>query len=91
MTSPFDARWDATELERPEIGFALVSGGETLYGARLPSEASPITGVFTVDPITGQGADTYITASEIEEFGEYHGTSWRKVVIADGMAYWVGF
>jgi len=91
MTSPFDSRWDASELERPEVGFALVSGGDTLYGARLPSEASPITGVFTVDPDTGQGADTYITAFEVEEFSEYHGASWRNVVIADGIAYWAGF
>ncbi len=91
MTSPFNSRWDASELARLEVGFALVSGGAKLYGARLPSEASPITGVFTVDPATGQGADTYITAFEVEDLNEYHGASWRNVVIADGMAYWAGF
>ena len=78
-------------MAKPELRFSLVSGGATLYGAKLPSEADPITGVFTVDPHTGQPADRYITAFEIEDWDDYMPSSWRNVVIADGMAYWAGF
>ena len=91
MSSPFDARLETNEMQKPELGFALVSGGATLYGAKLPSEADPITGVFTVDPNTGQPADRYITAFEIEDWDDYLPSSWRNVVISDGMAYWAGF
>ncbi len=91
MSSPFDSRWETNEMTKPELRFSLVSGGATLYGAKLPSEADPITGVFTVDPNTGQPADRYITAFEIEDWDDYLPSSWRNVVIADGMAYWAGF
>ena len=91
ISSPFSDRWAPTEMEEPELRFSLVSGGDTLYGAKLPSEADPITGVFTVDPETGQPADRYITAFEIEDWNEYHPSSWRNVVIEDGIAYWAGF
>ncbi|PKB72283.1 MAG: hypothetical protein BZY87_01335 [SAR202 cluster bacterium Io17-Chloro-G6] len=91
MSSSFSDRWASTEMEDPEFRFSLVSGGDTLYGARLPSEDDPITGVFTVDPDTGQPADRYITAFEIEDWNDYHFSSWRHVVIENGTAYWVGF
>ena len=91
ISSPFGARWESTEMERPELSFGLVSGGDTLYGAKLPSESDPITGVFSVDPQTGQPAERYITAFEIEDWDDYHPASWRNVVIEDGTAYWVGF
>ena len=91
ISSPFGSRWESSELEQPELRFGLVSGGAILYGAKLPSEADPITGVFTVDPDTGQPADRYITAFEIEDWDDYHLSSWRNVVIEDGTAYWVGF
>ncbi len=91
MRSTYSSRSQTEEMDWPELSFALVSGGDILYGATLPSEANPITGVFTVDPDTGQPADTYITAFEIEDWDDYHGNSWRNVVIADGMAYWAGF
>ena len=91
ISSPFNDRWESKELARPEIGFALVSGGDTLYGAKFPSESDPITGVFTVDPQTGQPADSYITAFEIDDWDTYHPASWRNVVIEDGTAYWAGF
>ena len=32
-----------------------------------------------------------ITAFEIEEWNDYHGSSWRNVVIEDEIAYWAGF
>ena len=91
MSSPFSDRWSSTEMAKPDLGFSLVSGGDTLYGAKLPSENDPITGVFTVDPETGQPAERYITAFEIEDWDDNHPSSWRNVVIEDGMAYWVGF
>ena len=91
MSSPFDARSTTNEMATPEFGFQLVSGGNTLYGAKLPSEADPITGVFTVDPDTGQPAEFYLTVFEIEDWDDYMPSSWRNVVIADGMAYWAGF
>ena len=91
VRSPFDDRLETTEMKRPELWFSLVSGGETLYGAKLPSESDPITGVFTVDPDTGQPSDSYITAFEIQDWGDYLPTSWQSVVIADGTAYWAGF
>lgn len=91
MNSPFNAQWTTNEMATPELGFQLVSGGNILYGAKLPSEADPITGVFTVDPNTGQPAESYITAFEIEDWDDYMPSSWRNVVIADGTAYWVGF
>jgi len=91
ISSPFGARWESTEMERPELSFGLVSGGDTLYGAKLPSESDPITGVFSVDPQTGQPAERYITSFEIEDWDDYHPASWRNVVIEDGTAYWVGF
>ena len=91
MSSPFDSRWDIYEMAKPELRFALVSGGEILYGAKLPTEDDPITGVFTVDPVTGQPADRYITAFEVEDWDTYLPSSWRNVVISDGMAYWAGF
>jgi hypothetical protein len=91
ISSPFGSRSETNEMATPELGFQLVSGGETLYGAKLPSEADPVTGVFTVNPNTGQPADFYITAFEIEDWDDYMPSSWRNVVIADGMAYWVGF
>ena len=59
--------------------------------AQLPTEDDPITGVFTVDPATGQPAETYTTVFEVEELNGYHPASWRNMVIADGMAYWAGF
>ena len=71
ISSPFGSRWETNEMATPELGFQLVSGGETLYGTKLPSEADPITGVFTVDPNTGQPADFYITAFEIEDWDDY--------------------
>ena len=91
MRSPCDDRWATSEMTTPELGFQLVSGGDVLYGAKLPSEDGPITGVFTVDPATGQPADYYITAFEIEDWNTCMASSWRNVVIADGMAYWEGF
>jgi len=91
LSSPFDDGWETIEMERPKLRFSLVSGGETLYGAKLPSESDPITGVFTVNPDTGQPADSYITAFEIEDWDDYLPTSWQSVVIADGIAYWAGF
>ena len=91
ISSPFGDRWESKELEQPELRFGLVSGGETLYGAKLPSESDPITGVFIVDPQTGQPADRYLTAFEIEDWDDYHPSSWRNVVIEDGIAYWAGF
>ena len=90
LRSSYANRNQTTELDKPDIGFALVSGGDTLYGAKLPSESDPITGVFTVDQI-GQPADQYLTAFEITDWNTYHGNSWRNVVIEDGIAYWVGF
>lgn len=74
-------------MATPELKFQLVSGRDVLYGAKLPSEADPITGVFTVDPVTGQLADYYTTVFEIEDWNTYMASSWRTVVIADGMAY----
>jgi len=91
MRSPFSDRWSSIEMAAPDIRFSLVSGGDTLYGAKLPSESDPITGVFTVDPDTGQPADRYLTAFEIEDWDDYHFSSWRNVVIEDGIAYWAGF
>ena len=91
LSSPLNAGWETNEVERPKLRFSLVSGGETLYGAKLPSESDPITGVFTVNPDTGQPADSYITAFEIEDWDDYLPTSWQSVVIADGIAYWAGF
>ena len=91
MISPFNDRWAASEMQQPELRFGLVSGGDTLYGAKLPSEADPITGVSTVDPTTGQPADRYVTAFEVEDWDDYLPSSWQNVVIADGMAYWAGF
>jgi hypothetical protein len=91
ISSPFDSRWDTKEMAKPDLRFALVSGGDTLYGAKLPTEDDPITGVFTVDPVTGQPADRYITAFEVEDWDTYLPSSWRNVVISDGMAYWAGF
>ena len=91
ISSSFGDRWESKELERPELSFGLVSGGDTLYGAKLPSEADPITGVFTVDPDTGQPADRYLSVFEIEDWDDYHPSSWRSVVIEDGTAYWAGF
>jgi len=91
INSPFDSRWDINEMATPELRFALVSGGDTLYGATIPTEDDPITGVFTVDPVTGQPADRYITAFEVEDWDRYMPSSWRNVVISDGMAYWAGF
>ncbi|HCP23709.1 MAG TPA: hypothetical protein DIT90_06230, partial [Dehalococcoidia bacterium] len=90
LRSSYANRNQTTELDKPDIGFALVSGGDTLYGAKLPSESDPITGVFTVDQM-GQPADQYLTAFEITDWNTYHGNSWRNVVIEDGIAYWVGF
>ena len=77
--------------ERLYRRFAPISGGDTLYGAVLPTEADPITGVFTVDPVTGQPADYYTTSFEVEDWNYQMSSSWRNVVIADGMAYWAGF
>ncbi len=91
IRSSFNDGLATSEMERPEFGFSLVSGGETLYGARLPSESDPLTGVFTVNPETGQPADSYITAFEIQDWDDYLPTSWQSVVIADGTAYWAGF
>ena len=91
VVSTFSDRRESKELATPEFGFALVSGGDTLYGARLPSKADPITGVFTVDPVTGQPAERYLTAFEVEDWDDYHPSSWRNVVIEDDTAYWVGF
>jgi hypothetical protein len=91
MSSPFGSRWETNEMATPELRFQLVSGGATLYGAKLPSEADPITGVFTVNPNTGQPAEFYITSFEIEDWDDYMPSSWLNVVIADGVAYWVGF
>ncbi len=91
ISSPFGDRWKSKELEPPELSFRLVSGGDILYGAKLPNEADPITGVFTVDPETGQPADRYLTAFEIEDWDDYHPSSWQDVVIEDGTAYWTGF
>ncbi|MDA1127923.1 MAG: hypothetical protein O2913_04385 [Chloroflexi bacterium] len=91
VTSPFSSQWESKEMETPELRFALVSGGETLYGAKLPSENDPITGVFLVDPNTGQPNENYLTAFEIEDWDDYHPSSWRNVVIEDGTAYWAGF
>ncbi|HCL25843.1 MAG TPA: hypothetical protein DHW65_05800 [Dehalococcoidia bacterium] len=90
LRSSYANRNQTTELDKPDIGFALVSGGDTLYGAKLPSESDPITGVFTVDQM-GQPTDQYLTAFEITDWNTYHGNSWRNVVIEDGIAYWVGF
>ena len=81
----------STRWPTPELRFALVSGGDTLYGATIPTEDDPITGVFTVDPVTGQPADRYITAFEVEDWDRYMPSSWQNVVIPDGMAYWAGF
>jgi hypothetical protein len=78
-------------MTKPELGFALISGGDTLYGAKLPTEADPITGVFVVDPNTGQPADEYLTAFEVEDWDTCDASSWSNVVISDGMAYWAGF
>ena len=91
ISSPFSSRWESNELEKPELSFGLVSGGAILYGAKLPSEADPITGVFTVDPDTGQPADRYTTAFEIEDWDDYHPSSWQNVLIEHGTAYWAGF
>ena len=91
MSSPFNSRLETSEMAKPELRFDLVSGGDTLYGAKLPTEADPITGVFTVDPVTGQPAERYITAFEIEDWNDYLPSSWRNVVISDGIAYWAGF
>lgn len=91
MRSPYADRWESSEMAKPDLGFQLVSGGNILYGAKLPSEADPITGVFTVDPVTGQPAEYYTTVFEIEDWNTYMGSSWRNVVIADRTAYWVGF
>ena len=91
ISSSFDDRWQSNELQERELRFSLVSGWDTLYGAKLPSENDPITGVFTVDPNTGQSADRYITAFEIKDWDDYDFSSWRNVVVEDGMAYWVGF
>jgi|GEM_PF-518448 hypothetical protein len=91
MRSSYDDRFETSEMTTPESGFQLVSGGDILYGAKLPSEADPITGVFKVDPASGQPAENYITAFEVEDWDDYMFSSWRNVVIADGMAYWVGF
>ena len=44
-----------------------------------------------MDPVTGQPADRYITAFEVEDWDRYMPSSWRNVVISDGMAYWAGF
>ena len=78
-------------MTKPELGFALISGGDTLYGAKLPTEADLITGVFVVDPNTGQRADEYLTAFEVEDWDTYDASSWSNVVISDGMAYWASF
>ncbi len=67
MRSPFNSQSDSTEMTKPELGFALISGVDTLYGAKLSTEADPITGVFVVDPNTGQRADEYLTAFEVED------------------------
>ena len=91
INSPFDSRWDINEMATPELRFALASGGDTLYGATIPTEDDPITRVFTVDPVTGQPADRYITAFEVEDWDRYMPSSRRNVVISDGMAYWAGF
>jgi len=91
ISSPFSDRWTSTKMEAPELSFGLVSGGDILYGAKFPSETDPITGVFTVDPTTGQPAERYITAFEVEDWDDYHPSSWRNVVIEDGIAYWAGF
>lgn len=91
LNSPFSDRWESREMAQPEFRFGLVSGGNILYGAKFPSESDPITGVFTVDPQTGQPADRYITAFEIDDWDDYHPASWRNVVIEDGIAYWAGF
>ncbi len=91
ISSPFSDRWVSTELETPELRFSLVSGGDILYGAKLPSESDPTTGVFIVDPQTGQGSDRYITAFEVGDWNDYLPSSWRNVVIEDGTAYWAGF
>ena len=61
-----------------------------LLGAGLLLFAACV-GLFTVDPDTGQPAEFYITAFEFEGWDDYRGNSWRKVVIAGGMAYWAGF
>jgi hypothetical protein len=91
VSSPFNSRWETSEMDKPELRFDLISGGDTLYGATLPTEENPITGVFTVDPVTGQPADSYITAFEIEDWDTYRPASWRNVVISDDIAYWAGF
>jgi hypothetical protein len=91
MRSPYDDRWETSEMADPDLRFQLVSGGDILYGAILPSEADPITGVFTVDPVSGQPAEYYSTVFEIEDWNDYMPASWRNVVISDGIAYWVGF
>lgn len=91
MRSPFNSQSDSTEMTKPELGFALISGGDTLYGAKLPTEADPITEVFVVDLNTGQRADEYLTAFEVEDWDTYDASSWSNVVISDGMAYWAGF
>ena len=91
ISSSFDDHGQSNELQEPELRFSLVPGGDTLYRAKLPSEKDPITGVSTVDPNTGQPADRYITAFEIEDWDDYDFSSWRNVVVEDGMAYWVGF
>ncbi|MBT99267.1 MAG: hypothetical protein CL902_11680 [Dehalococcoidia bacterium] len=91
MNSPFDSRWDTNEMAKPELGFAWVSGGDALYGAKLPSKSNPLTGVFDVDPVTGQPDDYYLTAFEIEDWDTSHPSNWRNVVISDGFAYWAGF
>ncbi len=91
INSPFNSRWDTNEMAKPELGFAWVSGGDTLYGARLPSKSNPLTGVFDVNPVTGQPDDYYLTAFEIEDWDTYNPSSWRNVVISDGFAYWAGF
>lgn len=91
VNSPFNSRSVTTEMAKPELGFAWVSGGDSLYGARLPSESDPLTGVFIVDPATGEPDEFYLTVFEIEDWNTYHPSSWRNVVISDGVAYWAGF
>ncbi|MDA0262684.1 MAG: hypothetical protein O3A93_03055 [Chloroflexi bacterium] len=91
IRSPYDNGGSSTQLDKPDIGFDLVSSGDTLYGAKLPSQPDPVTGVFTVDPETGQPAGVYTAAFEIDGWDDYHPASWQNVVIADGMAYWAGF
>ncbi|NQW23861.1 MAG: hypothetical protein HQ475_10500 [SAR202 cluster bacterium] len=89
IRSSFGDRSQTSELTSPETSFKLISSGDTIYGAHLPTGGDPVTGVFTVDPNTGLPAAQYIAAFEVDGLDNYMSMSFQHVVIEDGFAYWL--